>query len=470
MHGGNQRSGWLTAVCTVLLAFPCRVASSQDPNRHDPELARQIDRLVQPYIDHSIVVGMVVGVIRGDDSIVRGYGRVARDEPAPPSGQTVYEIGSVTKTFTGLLLADAVAEGRLQLDQPVAELLPDGAAMPQHAAGPIRLEHLATHTSGLPRMPDNFSPADPRDPYADYGADELDAFLRGHSLSRGPGAEIEYSNLAYGLLGEILARQADQTYRQLIQSAIADPLEMDSTAVEPNESMRARLAPPYNADLDEDRRWTFQAMAGAGALLSTADDMLRYARAHLDPPEGQLGAAIELAWEVQQRPIKAQDFAMGLGWHVARDGATRWHNGQTGGYHSMLLINREANVAVVVLANTATMEIDALAEQLVRMLIGAPEQPREFKKTVAVSADQMQRLVGRYQLAPTFVLTVKIEDGNLMVGATGQPFFRVFPQSDTEWSYRVVDASLTFELDDEGTVKAVTLHQNGLNQRAARAE
>lgn len=441
-------------VLAVCITLSCQVVKAEES-----ELAAQIDRLVQPYLDESIVVGMVVGVIRGNDSVVRGYGRVARDEPAQPHGQTVYEIGSITKTFTGLLLADAVVHGRLQLDRPIADLLPADVRTPQHEDGPIRLEHLATHASGLPRMPKNFSPSDARNPYADYSAQDLYAFLSSHSLACGPAVEREYSNLGFGLLGEIIAGQAGGSYGDLIQSRIVKPLEMESTAVELNESMQARLAPPYNADLNEDRRWNFQTMAGAGAVHSTVDDMLLYARAHLHPPDGQLGTAIELAWAVRQPAIKGEDFAMGLGWHVARDGATRWHNGQTGGYHSMLLINRPASVAVVVLANTATMEIDTLAEQLVRMLVGVPERPRKFEKSVEVSADQIQRLAGRYQLAPTFILTVKIEGEKLMVRATGQPFFRVLPQSNTEWSYRVGEASLTFELDEDGPAKAVVLHQ-----------
>lgn len=454
-----------------LLVLPMLSALSLERCKAEgPELPAQIDRLVQPYLDESIVVGMVVGVIREDDSVIRGYGRVSRDEPAKPTGQTVYEIGSLTKTFTGLLLADAVANGRMQLDRPIADLLPDGGRIPQHADGPIRLVHLATHASGLPRLPSNLSPSDPRDPYADYGAEELFRFLSSHSPTRGPATELEYSNTGFGLLGQILADQADTSYGELVVSVIAEPLRMKDTAVDLNKSMRARLAPPYNGELAEDHNWNFQAMAGAGAVRSSGDDMLRYARAHLHPPQGPLGKAIKLAWEVHQPAIKAEDFAMGLGWHVARDGATRWHNGQTGGYHSMLMINRPANVAVVVLANTATMEVDTLAEQLVRMLVGVPEQPREFQKTADVPLDQMQRLVGRYQLAPDFVLTAKLEDEKLMVGATGQPFFRVFPKSETEWIYRVVDASLTFELGDKGPATAVVLHQNGLKQRAERVK
>ena len=434
----------------------------------DPPWATQIDALVQPYLDESIVVGLVVGAIRGDESTVRGYGRVNLEEAAKPDGRTLFEIGSVTKTFTGLLLAESVVDGRLRLDQPLAELLPDGVRLSAHADGPIRLEHLATHVSGLPRLPTNLTPKDARDPYADYGKEQLNTFLSGYTLPRGPGVEIEYSNLAFGLLGEVLAAQADSSYGELLHAKIAEPLEMNDTAVEVDTARQARLATPYNVDLTEDQTWRFQAMAGAGGIYSTADDMLRFARAHLEPPEGPLGEAIELAWKVRQQPIEPQDFAMGLGWHVARDGETRWHNGQTGGYHCMLLINRKLDLAVVVLTNTATMEVDALAEQLVRALAGMPERPREFAKTVEVSAEQMQRLVGRYQLAPTFILDVKIEGDQLMVGATGQPYFRVYPQSVSSWRYRVVDAALTFELGEAGPAAAVTLHQNGLDQRAER--
>lgn len=434
----------------------------------EAQVAAQIDRLVQPYLDEPVVVGMVVGAIRGDLSLVRGYGKIDRDQPAAPDGQTVYEIGSVSKTFTGLLLAEAVIDGRVRLDQPISELLP--IDLPQHPDGPIVLKHLATHTSGLPRLPDNMDSADGNDPYAEYALDDLHAFLTAHQPARGPGKKQEYSNLAFGLLGEILAKQAGLSYGDLLQTEIADPLGMRDTAVQLTDAMRSRLATPHDEGLSKGHLWNFQAIAGAGAIRSTVDDMLKYARAHLQPPDGQLGEAIELAWRVHQPAVSQDGFAMGLGWHVARDGATRWHNGQTGGYHSMVLINREANAAVVVLANTATGEIDVLAEQLLRMLLGAAEKPRLFEKSVKVPSEQMQRLAGRYQLAPDFILTVRVEGDALMVGATGQSFARVYPKSPTEWEYRVVNASLTFEGEQDAPATAVVLHQNGLDQRAERID
>ena len=190
--------------------------------------------------------------------------------------------------------------------------------------------------------------------------------------------------------------------------------------------------------------------------------MLKFIQANLDPPDGKLGEAIELAWK-QHVPARGSSFAMGLGWHIARDGSTRWHNGQTAGYHSMLMISRPGGFGVVVLCNTASMEVDALTESIVRLMAGMEVKPREFKRAVVkqVDPDVMKRLAGRYELVPGFVLTVTIRDDKLYVQATNQAALRVFPESDTRWNYRAVKASLTFDLPEAGNCKAVTLHQNG---------
>jgi len=146
------------------------------------------------------------------------------------------------------------------------------------------------------------------------------------------------------------------------------------------------------------------ALAGAGGIRSSVGDMLLLARAQLAPPDNPIGKAIALAWKVHQQPLAPGDFAIGLAWHIARDGSTRWHNGQTGGYHSMMLVNRDIETAVVLLTNTATMEADRLAQDIIQMLSGAKVEPRAFEKSVKVSPDVMQAYVGKYELAPEFFL------------------------------------------------------------------
>ena len=134
----------------------------------------------------------------------------------------------------------------------------------------------------------------------------------------------------------------------------------------------------------------------------------------------------------------------------------------------MMLINRKLKIAAVVLSNSASLEVDQLAEQLIQMMAGQSVKPREFGREVKVSDEVMQRYVGKYQLAPNFVFTVSVKNEKLMVGITGQPTNRVYARSDTEWHYKVVDASITFVVDEAGKCESLVLHQNGANQTAKR--
>ncbi|MCO6046586.1 serine hydrolase [Aeoliella sp. ICT_H6.2] len=434
------------------------------------EMAARVQQLAKPYIEGGGLVGMTVGVVHDDETLILGLGRVARDVEQTPDGNTMYEIGSVSKVFTGILLADAVQQGRAALDQPAGELLPAGVKMPARGEHPILLCHLATHSSGLPRLPSNLAPKDATNPYADYTVDNLYDFLDGHRLRREPGEKVEYSNLGVGLLGHLLALDAEQSYEELMQERIAEPLGMTDTCIALSDEQRARLAKPYNVDGDAEANWDLPTLAGAGALRSSMSDMLKFASAALSPPPGELGKAIELSWQQHQDPLAEGDFAMGLAWHIARDGTTRWHSGQTGGYHSVIYVNRQINAAVVILSNTATGEIDVLGEQIVRMLAGAEVEPRNFDEPLKVDQAMLDRYVGKYQLVPGFVLEVTTTDGKLYVQATGQGKARVHPRSDTEWFYKIVDAKLVFEVDDQGKCTSLTLHQNGMKLPAKRLD
>jgi uncharacterized FlaG/YvyC family protein len=177
----------------------------------------------------------------------------------------------------------------------------------------------------------------------------------------------------------------------------------------------------------------------------------------------------------QQHDVDASGPAMGLGWMIASDGQTRWHNGQTGGSHSAIFINREINCAVVVLCNTAVRrEVDLLAMQLIRKAAGHESEPEtkeaSNKKSAgpAIDAKLRSRLEGRYQLTPNFIFTVRDRGGHLMVSITNQPTQEVFPDSPTRWSYREVDATLEFNLEKAGPAKSLILHQNNMKQTAYR--
>jgi len=417
-------------------------------------LAERVDALATPYIEGGTILGMAVGVYDGEEQVFRGYGD---GEPGP---DTVYEIGSISKVFTGVLLAALVRDGVVRLDQPVAELLPEGSRMPSRGERVVTLVDLSTHTSGLPRMPDNFAPKDPKNPYADYTPERMLEFLKRAELEREPGSAYEYSNLGVGLLGWALARKAGKDYEELLAARITGPLGMKSTVVTLTPELKARLAPGHDAAGAAEGNWDLPTFAGAGGIRSTAADMMRFLRANLE--DSPLKETLAFAREV--RFAQPGSHSMGLGWHISPK-SVHWHNGQTGGYHSFAAVDVANKRAVVVLADTATGEVDDLGGNLLRMLAGEKVETVVEPK---IKPEILKEYAGTYALFANFKLTVTVERGRLMVQATGQGKLPVYAKSEAEFYYKVVDARITFERDENGKVKRLVLHQNGQDMPGIR--
>ncbi len=454
-----------TAVAWTSLCLATTVVAQQ-PYKHAVKIGELAQALVQP----GVVQGVSIGVVDHDRTWTHSYGTLAESVPTTPNENTIYEIGSISKVFTGVLLAHAVGEGEVTLGTSIGEIETSLLHSNPTLASGIQLRHLSTHASGLPRMPDNWKPANTHQPYEDYDRELMMQYLATAKPTSEPGKPSGYSNFAVGLLGELLATKAGTTYESLLKQRIVDPLAMTSTSVRVSAENRPRVAPPHQASGAADHEWAFDAFAGAGAIHGTTSDMLRFIDAHLHPLESPaqqpLARAIELAWQ-QHLPAADGGFAMGLGWHIARDGETRWHNGQTGGYHSMMLISRRLECGVIVLSNSASAEIDALGESIIQLLAGAKVEPTKIPD-VQLESEGVARLAGDYVLAPGFIMTVTTKAERLFVQLTGQPQLRVYPTSLTEWSYREVAAKLSFELPEQGSATSVTLHQNGRVIKATR--
>ena len=430
------------------------------------DLSSKIESLANPYVQSDTVVGLSIGVIK-DGKVTEVHLGSTDGKADKPDGDTVYEIGSISKVFTGILLGDAVVRGDVKLDQDAQDLLPSGATMPAGNTRAITLKDMSIHRSGLPRLPNNMPRLQTNNPYSDYTSKLAHNFLNGHKLRREPGAKQEYSNFAVCLLGSMLCRKAGKDFDALMAERITGPLGMTNTRVELTAEMKARLAKPFSGSGTPSANWDFADMPGAGGIRSTTKDMLKFAQACLISPNNPTGKAMEMAWK-EHHAGGGSEAKMGLGWHFAGDGSTRWHNGQTGGYHSMLMVNRDMNAAVIILTNTSNGEIDRLASKVIQMLAGADVQPRKFAKELKVGLNKMQRLVGRYQLVPTFIFDVQVKNGKMMVGITNQPTQRVYPKSDTEWFYKSVKASLEFDVDKNGKCNSLVLVQNGRRQKATR--
>ncbi len=413
------------------------------------------------------IPGLAVGRLVGSDALRITQGRVRAERPDPITASTVFEVGSISKAFTGLLLADMILRGEVALDDPVSKYLPPGMRVPDKDGVAITLRHLTTHTSGLPRIPDNLNPENPSDPYADYDTARLTAFLAAHQLRRAPGAAYEYSNLGAGLLGFALATRAGMSYGELLRTRILDPLGMKQTGVIETAAMRKNLATGHDAMGEPTAAWHLDVLAGAGAIRSTLDDMLRFAAAARDTLHGPLARVMALA----QRELFRVDSvtSVGMGWHRRTVGGhtVAWHNGGTGGFRSIVVADAGAGRAGVVLSNSANGS-DALGFYLLDASVKVPPLP-VARTIVKVPAATLAQYPGRYALNPAFAITITARDSTgLDLQATGQPRLRLYASSPRDFFLSEVDASITFEQDAAGNVVALVLHQNGANQRAPR--
>lgn len=290
-------------------------------------------------------MGVVEGLLSAGDVTVDTTGEV--------SSNSIFQIGSVRKVFTALLLADAVSRGEVALDMPLAACLP-GTTVP----GPITLEHLATHSSGLPRLPPGLRRDALRhrmDPYRDVTADTLLSALSITRLRSVPGARVRYSNFGAALLGEALSRQLGRTYADLVTERITGPLGMTETGVHLGDGQDQRRAIGHSRWGRPVPDWQLGAMVGAGALYSTARDLLALLQAHLEPDATVLPDALRL---VQQRRVRSnRRLQIGLGWLLSPLGSSDtpmlWHNGRTGGFSSFIALVPKPGAACVVLADAA---------------------------------------------------------------------------------------------------------------------
>lgn len=330
-----------------------------------------LDSLARAYAAEYGLPSLVVGVTVGGERHVAAVGDV---HGAPADAHTLYEIGSITKVLTSLALAEAVTRGDLSLETPVRDLLPDSAMVAQHEAGPVRLWHLATHTSGLPRVPIEMgfqAGFDMADPYALYGPEQLYATLSTPRSETAPGETYAYSNLGAGLLGFALSQHAGVSYADLVRSRILRPLGMDESFVDVPDSLAGRFAQAHGANGTPVPHWTAQdPIAGAGMVRSTVADLLTLAEAALDPTATPLADALALTLE--PRAEAGDDREVGLGWHLSTlDDGTRiaGHGGGTGGSTSSIIVAPEAGVGVVLLTNRASPAASGVALDLIRRIL-----------------------------------------------------------------------------------------------------
>jgi CubicO group peptidase (beta-lactamase class C family) len=337
-------------------------------------LDRKVDSVVRNWLKLSYHAGISIGIYDNGTRMYYGYGETQPGNAQIPGPHSLYEIGSITKTFTGILLALQYETGAMHPDTCISYWLPDSLPPMQWNNKPVTASMLSNHTSGLPPLPLNFKMRkgfDASNPYKGYTDTLLYGYFTSFKPYREPGKNFEYSNMGVGLLGLILQRRFNNNYDALVRKYITGPLNMTRTAQYPQRMRKVNYTTPHNGTGDVVQHWTFEsAFAAAGALHSTAADMLTYAAFVMRPANNLLGAAVKRS--VQPTFTIAAGRKIGLGWMLLQSNDNEYitHSGGTGGYRSTLLLHAPSGKAVVVLTNTGN-EVESIALQLLNYLTSA---------------------------------------------------------------------------------------------------
>ncbi|MBV8360176.1 MAG: beta-lactamase family protein [Deltaproteobacteria bacterium] len=391
---GHLKGKWSDGTITVFTLTSAAAAPTPEPvAARSPVALRDLKSILnqelKPVLERGLLSkptggGLVIGVLDHAERRVFAYGAAQPD--------SIFEIGSITKTFTGLILAQMVVQKKVSLNEPVRALLPAGFAG-KPSVHDITLLDLATQHSGLPRMPDNFKPKNESNPFVDYGAQQLSEFLTKLGLAKPPQAKFLYSNLGFGLLGYSLSQRAGVSYSQLVESVITGPLHMHDTIVTMSPTQRARLIPGYDGSFNRAGPEDFDAFAGAGSLKSTASDMLTFLDANLHAERYAAGAAAgspaatlpaAVALDHEARAEMGESGKIALAWFIDPKTHSLEHGGATGGYWTGARFNPRQDWAVVVLYNRVDGDPrffdfrERLVGNISALLYGEPATPLDF--------------------------------------------------------------------------------------------
>lgn len=449
---------WLIVFAVTACSRPAPVAPpaiAVESGRYREDVEAQ----VKPLLDAELISGLVVGLYNAGKIEVYGFGRGPGG--AAPDGNTLFELGPVTQVYTNLLLADAVQRREVELDTPVSELLPAGVTVPVRDKVAITLKHLSLHVSGLPRVPAGVVAADnAQDPYGTYSEDTLYSDLIGTELETTPGTQIAYSTFGSGLLGFALGRKLGGGFGKALTDRVLRPLELKDTFLAVPEAASARRAAGTTDDLAPAQAWTFNALAGAGAVVSTVHDQLRLIDAELDAAAGStqpLRRAMKLTQEGQLDSVGENQ---GLGWMI--DSAGRcWHNGSTGGFRAYIGFDPKNKRGIVVLAATATSVVDRLVDALYKILDGAPPPPVKL-----AGAAELPSFAGTYALG-SVKLKVVVDGKRMYLEGPGEPRHRMAPLSDHQFWIEGLQSLAEFEKSGD-KVARVVFAVGGRTMSAAR--
>lgn len=448
-----MRFRWLAVVAIVVAGLVPRLALAQQTQQTEvsksyPDKAAA---LIEPYVQSGLFSGSVLVARDGQVLFRKSFGLANREWDIANAPETKFRIGSVTKQITAAAILQLAERGKLKLDDPISQYDPDAPA----AWRKITIKHLLTHSSGIANytsLPDFMT----KMARVDRTPGEIVQLVRNEPLEFEPGTQFAYSNTGYVLLGMIIEKVSGQGYYQYLQDNIFGPMGMTSTGYDDIAAIIPRRASGYKYS---GKRWdnadyfsTTDAF-GAGALLSTVDDMLVWVDA-LSAGKVLNGASLDAMFSDYGHQY-------GFGWFVRKrfDRVLRTHGGGINGFRADVESYPADKLTVIVLSNLESAPVDRIGYELAALQFGvAPERQAE---AVSIAPALLDGYVGFYQVGPKFVVNISREGDRLFAQATKQPKLEIFPESDKAFFYKVVSARLTFEGDAQGRITGLVLHQNG---------
>lgn len=425
-----------------------------------PIIPQSVKDNLQRRVDYGHVTGVMVGVINRDGRTFFSAGTVRAGSDTPPAPDSIFEIGSISKGFTGTLLAEMISRGEVTENDLLQSFLPDSVTVPSGATQ-ISLLHLATHRSGLPDNPELCSPS--LDKVFDcLTAERVYQLLNGHTLAREPGSAWVYSNLGAGLLGHALALKSGLSYEALLRQRILDPLGLNDTRVTLSEAQRSRRTTAHWGVVPW-KEFSIPSLEGAGAVLSTANDLLTFLE-HLSGIQTNLLGAVATNAIRRRAGTDNPNLEMGLGWMLVRapNGDLVYHDGATYGQNAFLGFHRASRRGVVVLCNNRISAYGSVQDVGFHLLdsslpLTPPRQP------TAVPLETLASYEGRYQ-AEGLTFDARVQHGQLTLdfAPDGTPGFSVHAESTNRFgAYELgVNGNALFNLTSGAA--SLTWTQNGV--------
>lgn len=412
-----------------------------------------LDTYIQQRMEVEKIPGLSIAIIEPNGDInFKNFGYADLNEEKPTDKHTIYEIGSITKTFTAGLIHILLKNTDFTVETPVNKILGNRATLGSYEQTQITLWHLLNHHGALPRLPGNIQPENPVDPYQGYTETMMYDFLNNYQPEYKPGSRFAYSNLGYMVLGSITEILSDRTYDKLIEHYVTGELNMSSTSRHLVDS--TRFATP-TAGGRKSYEWNFDGIKGVGGLRSTSADMVKYLKMMMGQSDYKFDDAFREA--TQSRKTLNANLKVAHSWFVNTefDDEIIYHNGDTGGFSTFVGYSTFSGKGVVILSNSIHSIVDVGLH-----LINSEHDLVEVKEYLQLETAQLEKLVGIYQSEQLPDFTI-LREGRQLLGRLGrQQALPLNATSDTEFENKTVQARITFEFKG-GQASTLTLHQAG---------